>query len=100
MNKLTSVQRSYLTRCSHQLKPTVMVGQQGFTEGIVKATEEALALRELIKVKFISNKEIKKEISADLAEAVDASLVRVIGNIAILYKQAEKKDDRNYHLPK
>lgn len=98
--KLTSSQRSYLTKHSHNIKPVVYVGQNGLTEGVGDAVIEALKHNEIVKVKFISNKELKKEISGELEKYTEATLVRVIGNIAIYYKAFDKKADRVLRLPK
>ncbi len=100
MSKLTSSQRSYLTKHSHKVKPIVYVGKDGLTDGVGAAVDDAFKHNELVKVKFISNKELKRNISIELESFTESSLVRVIGNIAIYYKEFEKKSDRILHLPK
>ncbi|MGL1892046.1 MAG: YhbY family RNA-binding protein [Spirochaetaceae bacterium] len=100
MIKLTSSQRNYLTKNSHKIKPVVYVGKDGLTEGIGKATNEAFKHNELVKVKFSSNRELKRDISIELEEFTDSSLVRIIGHIAIYYKPFEEKSDRVLHPPK
>lgn len=100
MINLTSSQRSYLTKHSHKVKPVVYVGQNGLTEGVGNAVNEAFKHNELVKVKFISNKELKREISVELESYTESTMVRIIGNIAIYYKPFEKKADRVLHLPK
>lgn len=100
MIKLTSAQRSYLTKHSHKVKPIVYVGQKGLTESIGQAVEDALKHNEIVKVKFISNKELKQQIAIEIESFTESNLVRVIGNVAIYYKEFEKKADRKLHLPK
>lgn len=99
MNNLNSAQRSYLTSESHSLNPVVMVGSQGLTEGVSSAIDKALTDHQLIKVKFQDFKEGRKEIARTMAIENHAQLVRVIGNIAILYRPAKKGDEQLYKLP-
>ncbi len=100
MSDLTSTQRSYLTKHSHKIKPIVYVGKDGLTDGIGQAINAAFKHSEIVKVKFISNKELKREISTELESYTESSMVRIIGNIAIYYKPFEEKADRVLHLPK
>ena len=47
--------------------------------------------------KFNDYKEEKTELTEDICDKTNATLVRIIGNIAILYRPAEKDEDRRYH---
>ena len=76
-----------------------MLGAKGLTEALVRQTDEMLENHELIKVKFVDYKSSKDELSRQLAEATDAVLIRVIGNIAILYRRARDPEKRNIILP-
>jgi RNA-binding protein len=97
---LKGYQRSYLMRLSHELKPVVMVGKGGLSDALVATTDTALEDHELIKVKFVDLKEQRHEAAQRLAQATDAVLVRVIGNIAVLYRHQEDPEKRWVHLPK
>ncbi len=44
--------RNYLRSQAHNLQPNVMVGKEGFSDGVVKALEEALDCHELVKIRF------------------------------------------------
>lgn len=92
-------QRNYLVKKSHNLKPVINIGKHGPTEAVITAVAEALDHHELIKVKFQDFKKQRQKIAEDLAEAVSCELIKVIGNIAILYLAKKKKDERKYHLP-
>ena len=61
-------------------------------------TAASLAAHELIKVKFNEYKDEKKDLTNQLCAGTDATLVRIIGNVAILYKEAEKTEDRKFKL--
>lgn len=100
MSDLTSSQRSYLTKHSHKVKPVVYVGQNGLTEAVGAAVNEAFKHNEIVKVKFVSNKELKREISVELESYTESQMVRIIGNVAIYYKPFEERADRVLRLPK
>ena len=98
MTDLNSKQRKILEKAAHDLQPVVIVGGAGLTDGVVSMTAASLAAHELIKVKFNEYKDEKHELTQDLCTKTDATLVRLIGNIAILYKPAEKEEDRQFKL--
>lgn len=87
MIELTSGQRRKLKSLAHHLDPVVMVGQKGFTDNLVKAVDKALTDHELIKIKFVDFKDEKRNLAAQIVESVSASLVGIIGNIAIIYRE-------------
>lgn len=98
MTELNSKQRKILEKAAHDLQPVVIVGGAGVTEGVVQMVDTSLASHELIKVKFNEYKDEKKELTEDLCNQCNALLVRIIGNVAILYREAEKPDDRKFDL--
>lgn len=96
MLELNSKQRKFLEKSAHNLQPIVIVGGAGMTEGVMQMTDKALADHELIKVKFNEYKEEKQELSRELSEKIGAVIVRIIGNVAILYRPAEKAEERRF----
>lgn len=66
------------------------------TDALIAQVENAITAQELVKVKFNEYKEEKQELTAKIAEATSATLVRIIGNIAILYRAAKAPDKRRY----
>ena len=98
MIELNSKQRKILEKAAHDLQPIVIVGGAGLTDGVVQMTSDSLAAHELIKVKYNEYKDEKQELTTELCARTDATLVRIIGNVAILYKEAEKAADRKYKL--
>ena len=84
---LNPSQRKSLRKQAHHLKPTVFVGKDGMTETVVGAVKEAVLAHELIKVRFVDNKDTKKTIAPDLAKASETELVGMIGHLAILYRE-------------
>ncbi|MDE5898743.1 MAG: YhbY family RNA-binding protein [Treponemataceae bacterium] len=98
MMELTSRQRKLLEKFAHPLQPVVIVGQNGVTPALTAKTAESLAVHELIKVKFNDFKDEKRELSERLSADCGATLVRLIGNVAILYRPAEKPEDQKYTI--
>ncbi len=94
MIELNSKERKSLEKLAHNISPVVIIGGAGATEGVVKMVSDSLDAHELIKIKFNEFKDEKSELTASICEQCDATLVRIIGNIAILYKQAENPEDR------
>lgn len=96
--ELTSKQRKLLEKAAHDLQPVVIVGGAGVTDGVTNMVDTSLATHELIKVKFNEYKDEKIELTNALCEACNATLVRIIGNVAILYREAENEEDRQFEL--
>ena len=96
MIELTSKQRKTLEKFAHDLQPVVIVGGAGVTDGVMDKIDQSLASHELLKVKFNEYKEEKVELANEIAEKCNATLVRIIGNVVILYIEAEKEEDRKY----
>ena len=96
MIELTSKQRKYLEKEAHDLQPVVIVGGAGVTDGVIQMVENSLASHELLKVKFNEYKDEVKELTAEICEKCNATLVRIIGFTAILYREAEQPEDRAY----
>ena len=91
--------KKYLRAQAHHLKPLVIIGAKGVTDGLIASVDLALQDHELIKVKFGEFKEAKKEISAQIAQATKSELVGLIGNIAILYRQHPEPEKRKIKIP-
>ncbi|MBC6712773.1 YhbY family RNA-binding protein [Treponema sp. Marseille-Q3903] len=96
--ELNSKQRKDLEKYAHNLQPVVIVGGAGVTDGVIKMVDNSLTSHELIKIKFNEYKDEKKQLTDDICNKCDATLVRIIGNIAIIYRQAEKIEDRKFKL--
>lgn len=87
-----------MEKAAHDLQPVVIVGGAGVTEGVTNMVDTSLAAHELIKVKFNEYKDEKFDLTNELCESCGATLVRIIGNVAILYREAEDEDDRKFDL--
>ncbi|MET0116921.1 MAG: ribosome assembly RNA-binding protein YhbY [Sedimenticola sp.] len=89
---LSNPQKRHLKGLAHSLKPVVMVGQHGLTEGVFNELEIALEVHELVKVRISAgDRDERDEMLAVLVEKSSAELVQRIGNIAVLYRHNPKK---------
>lgn len=96
--QLSNKQKQYLKSLAHNLKPVVLLGANGLTEGVMAEIELALAHHELIKVKIPSDDRETKQLIADTIVAQsEAVKVQVIGKILVIYKPA---DEPTIVLPK
>jgi RNA-binding protein len=86
LSALSSAERKALKAKAHALKPVVWVGEDGITPGVVAATDEALEVHELIKVRLRGATD-KAAALALLAGGTDAALVGSIGHIGILFRK-------------
>lgn len=99
MSGLTSRQRSHLRSAAHALAPVVLVGRAGATEAVVCEVDDALAARELIKIRLAGDRDERQRTAAAIAERTGAELAGTIGRIAILYRQSPDPSRRRIALP-
>lgn len=89
---LSNKQKKHLKGLAHPLKPVVLLGQNGLTEGVLAEIENALNFHELIKVKVATDdREMKQLIIDAIVRETQAINVAKIGHIVVLYRQSEEK---------
>ena len=80
-------QRKHLRGLAHPLKPVILVGTAGVSEGVVAETSRALHDHELIKVRLTGlGREQRDAALAGLARRTGSELVTRIGHVAVLYR--------------
>lgn len=79
---LSTKQKQHLKGLAHPLKPVVMLGNNGLTEGVLAEIEQALEHHELIKVKIASE---DRETKTLIVEAI----VRETG--FVMYRSSVKR---------
>ncbi|XKM13326.1 ribosome assembly RNA-binding protein YhbY [Orbaceae bacterium ac157xtp] len=95
---LSNKQKQFLKGEAHHLKPVVMIGANGLTEGVLAEIDNALAYHELIKVKVSAeDRDTKKLICEAIIRETSAVQVQLIGSILTLFKPSE---DKKISLPK
>lgn len=97
--ELTSKQRRWLRGQAHALDALVQVGKGGISDGLLRQMEEVLARHELVKVRFLADRDDRREQTASLVDATGAQLAGSIGRVAILFRQQPDPDKRRYQLP-
>ncbi|RKS84493.1 RNA-binding protein [Orbus hercynius] len=89
---LSNKQKQYLKGEAHHLKPVVMIGSNGLTEGVLAEIDNALNFHELIKVKVSAeDRDTKKLICDAIIRETSAVQVQLIGSILTLFKPSEEK---------
>ncbi len=87
---LTSKQRAQLRGLANRLDAIFQVGKGGINDQLTRQIDETLEARELIKVRVLETSPCKAREAADqLAAAVHADVVQVIGSRFILYRESE-----------
>ena len=89
---ITSKQRAYLRSLANTIDTILMVGKGGMSGEIIKQADDALTARELIKGKVLETAPVgPKEVAAEIAQAVQAEVVQVIGTKFVLNRKNEKE---------
>lgn len=98
---LSAAQRREYRAIAHNLKPVIIVGDKGLTEGVKKELERALDDHELVKVKIASNdREARQEAIAELCAQSGAELVQTIGKIAVVLRRNRQANPKLSNLSK
>ena len=88
---MNSADKKKLKSQAHVLKPIIIIGQAGLTEGVIKETELALDTHELIKVKIRAEREVRNQIRDRICAETGAELIQTIGQIAVIYRENPDK---------
>ncbi len=84
---LNSRQRAQLRGMANRLETIFQVGKGGVNDNLIKQVDEALTVRELIKLRSLETSPQGAREAADMvAERVGADVVQVIGSRFILYR--------------
>ena len=85
--------RIKLRSLAMNIKPTILVGKEGFTPNVLKQIEEELFNHELIKIGMQDSAPTLTEFElTEIAVKLGADVVTTIGKKIILYKHSEKKN--------
>lgn len=99
MNELTGKQKRILRANAQLLSPVAVIGKGGLSEAAVQHVANLLGERELIKVKLPQGEQ-RKLLAAELAAAVGAACIGIVGRTAVLYRANDQLDSaKRIHLP-
>ncbi len=99
MSQLTGAQRKFLRGMANRLEALIIVGKQGASDSLIRATDAELEAHELIKVRFNEFKDEKDALSEKIAAATSAEVVGRIGHVVMLYRQHPDVEKRSITLP-
>jgi RNA-binding protein len=86
---LTTKQKQHLKGLAHNLKPVVMLGANGLTEGVLAEIDSALTHHELIKVKVAgADRELKNAIVDAIVRETQSTKVQLIGHVLVLFRHS------------
>jgi len=89
---LSNKQKQHLKSLAHSLKPVILLGQHGLTEGVMAEIELALAHHELIKIKVATEDREQKVLVMDtIVKEVNAEKVQSIGKTLVIYRTSDEK---------
>lgn len=92
---LSQQDRKHFKAIGHHLRPVLILGGDGLTEGFLQELDRRLEDHELIKVKVnAENRDDRAALVDALCEHTGCALVQRIGNIALLYRAAKKPNPK------
>lgn len=85
-------QKAYLKGLANQIPAIFQIGKSGINDNLITQVNDALEARELIKLSVLENSLLtSKEVAQEIANLTDSTMVQVIGNKFILYKESKEK---------
>ncbi len=88
---LNSKQRAKLRSLANTTETILQIGKGGVTDAVVRQTEQALAARELIKLRVLESALMSpREACTELCDALGAEPVQVIGTRFVIYRRNDK----------
>ncbi|MCK8515899.1 ribosome assembly RNA-binding protein YhbY [Methylonatrum kenyense] len=100
MKSLNEDQKRHLRRLGHALKPVVLMGAGGLSDGVMAEIDQALDDHELIKVKLVADDRTeRRELGERISREQDAALVQAVGNIILLFRRSRIEKKRRIALP-
>lgn len=98
--KLSGKERAALRAEAHHLRASVHVGHQGLTEAVRGAVDDALRTHELVKVQMVKRAGVSIKAAAnELASALGAEVVQVIGRTTSLHRENPELEHRSDMAP-
>jgi RNA-binding protein len=95
---LTSAQRKRLRGLAHDLHPLVHVGKDGLSEAALSQIDRELALHELIKVRFLAEKDEKRSHAHEIEGRLHCGLAGIVGHVAVFYRPHSDPKKRRIDL--
>lgn len=100
---MTSKQRAFLIKLSHDLQANCQIGKSGLVDGNLEQIDTMLDKSELIKVNVLPTLDIDlKALAYDIAKEIKAEVVIVIGRKLVFYRHSKElaKKGKSLILPR
>ena len=79
---------------AHDLKPFVMIGQNGLSESVLAEIDSTMLKHELIKIKLrVEGRDEKQNIIERIIDFSQAELIQVIGGVLVIYRPFDDNPD-------
>lgn len=89
---LNSKQRAYLRGLANTMETIFQVGKGGVNDALIAQVDDALRVRELIKVRVLeTSPDSVKDVAQAVAEGTKADVVQVIGSRFVLFRRNPKE---------
>lgn len=96
---LTSKQRAQLRALANKENAIFQIGKGGITDAVVAQIQDAISVREIVKVSVLETALLTAREACDaVCDAIAAQPVQCIGNKFVIYKEADKQENRKIIL--
>ena len=96
---LTGKQRAFLRSKANAFPPVTQIGKEGITAQLIAQLNDAIRVRELIKIHVLENSCLESREALDaLCKALHAEGIQCIGRKIVLFRQNPEKTA--YELPR
>ena len=96
LTSLSTAQTKFLRSIAHNIRPMLMIGGNGLTDGVMTELETTLERHELLKIKIsFGEREDRKEIVDHILGQTGALLVQTIGKTCVIFRQREEDSEFN-----
>lgn len=90
---LNKHQIKQLRTLANHLNPLIIIGKHDVSDATITQADETLENRELIKCSVLNGSHLSAREAADqLASKLSATVVQVIGNRFVIYRQSHRED--------
>lgn len=90
---MTSKERAAWRAKANSLEPIIQIGKEGISDNLISQIDDTLDARELIKIRvhLETSPKTPKELASELAGALEADVIQVIGGVIVLYREADEE---------
>lgn len=96
---LTNEQKKHYKSIGHQLKPVLIVSDNGLTEGVLAELDRALNDHELIKIQLrLAERDDRQAVIEEICRIARCELVQTIGKMALVLRKNPKPNKQLSNL--